>query len=554
MLESPAMNSMHTLIVEKVYTKPSVSSEERTFRPDIKWVMDFKKISLNKSFLDLFSDGFKKLVLSSLNFPIQIAGMESGALPLLTTLSLQHTEKIINSFYIRKSRKKNDLTKQVEGTCLPNVPIILVDDILNSGSTMRKQIEILRAEGHTNIGIFSIIRYRDIGYYHELFGENITIFSMFELNDFTNELGIQNLIQKKGFDVNLLKKYTPTWKVVLGKANHYDVIPKSAPVCDNDTLYLGSDEGSLFALNKKTGDKIWEFKTLYTAQQKGIYSSPMLYEGSIYFGAYDGNVYCLNKETGKRIWVFLDADYVGSSPCVAEDLGLVFIGLEFGLFNKKGGVVALDAKTGKAIWIDKGISDFVHASPEYNKKHNLVVCGANNGYFYAFDATTGERKWEFETEGEIKYGATFDDSRNLVFVGSFDGGLYAINVKDGTLYHRFGAQAGFFSKPIIYKQFVIIGSLDRAIYAYNVEKKEIAWKYETLGRVFSSPVIHENLLYIGSNDGCEYVFDAMTGEKYAQIQLTERIVNKVCVDKTSVFIPTHAGEVYRYDKVINTLS
>ena len=544
------MDSMRALIVERVFTKISEESLADTFRPHLTWVMDFKKILTNKVFLEAFSSGFANVVLTSYPKVVQIAGMESGALPLITTLSLKYPERVINSVYIRKSRKKNDLTKQIEGDFVQGTPIVLIDDVLNSGSTIKKQIEILAEEGKTVSAVFSILRYRDTAYYTDMFGSNIKILSLFELNDFTSELGVRNLEEENGEEKrSMFTKYKPEWKVTLGKANHYDVMPKSSLAGDEHMLYVGSDEGSIFAISKLNGDKVWEFKTLYTAERKGIYSSPLLYNNSVFVGAYDGNMYCLDKHTGKRKWVFLEADFIGSSPCVAEELGIVYIGLEFGLFNKKGGIAALNAETGKVIWSDKFISDFVHSSPAYSKKYNLVVCGSNNGFVYAFDAKTGERKWEFKTEGDIKYGAAYDEQRGLVFVGSFDSGLYAINVKDGTLYYRFSAHAGFFATPIVYKHLVLIGSLDRTVYAYDVEKKTVAWSSETNGRIFASPAIHEGMLYIGSNDGCVYEFEAETGKKIAQIQLTERVVNKVHVDNSVLFISTHACEVYRFERV-----
>lgn len=544
------MKDLYTFIIEKVYTDISKDSLVREFRPNIKWVMDFKGVTLNNRFLDLFCDEFGKMVLDNYKGPVQVAGMESGALPLLAALSVRFPGKINNAFYFRKSRKKHDLAKQIEGFCAENLPIIIVDDILNSGSTTLKQIKILSDMGRIPAKVFTIVRFRDEQYYSEVFGSELDVESIFELNDFTKDLNIKNIeVEIKKDYQSLFNQYEVDWKLTLSKANHYDVLPKSAPVADAERIYLGTDEGIFFAIDKETGKKIWEFKAHQSLTRKGIYSSPAMWRDYIYFGAYDGNVYCLDKHSGKSKWISFEGDFVGSSPCIANDLGIVYVGLEFGLFSKKGGVIALRADSGKVLWADRNISDFVHASPAYSSKYNLVVCGSNNGLLYAFDAKTGKRKWEFKTNGEIKYRAVFDEKRGLVAFGSFDGGLYVVRVQDGALYHKFEAQAGFYSTPIFEDGKIIIGSLDKMVYAFDVDNKTTIWTTETNGRIFSSAVIVNSLVYIGSNDGCLYILSLEKGEKISQIQLTERIVNSVIVEKESVFIPTHACELYRYDKI-----
>lgn len=543
------MPELYNLIVRDVYTNAHLQSDVNNFRPKIEWVMDFKGVALQATFLKLFCEQFYNQVLKDNTLVIQVAGMESGALPLLAALVLTYPERIKSSFYFRKSRKKHDLVKQIEGEYNPHLPVILVDDVLNSASTMQKQIAILESLGTKPAGVFSVIRFRDVAYYAHIFGPDITVYSLFELNDFSRDLPIKNLEFEKQVKSEMFNRYKPVWKVTFGPANHYDVLPKSAPALVKDRIFMGTDQGALMCLESGSGDKIWEYKTQFTAMSKGIYSSPVVFEDCVYFGAYDGNVYCLDVATGKSNWVCFEGDYVGSSPCVAPDLGLVFVGLEFGLFKKRGGVIALEAKSGKVAWVDRDISDFVHASPAYSQKFRLVVCGSNNGTFYAFDAKSGKRKWEFKTGGDIRYKAAFDEERGLVLVGSLDGTLYALNIADGSLYHEFKARSGFYSTPVMYENLVIIGSLDKVIYAFDVVAQQKVWSFETGGRIFASGLVQNRALYIGSNDGVVYELNAKTGECVGKLQLTERIVNQILATDTALYIPTHANELCRYDKI-----
>ena len=97
--------------------------------------------------------------------------------------------------------------------------------------------------------------------------------------------------------------------------------------------------------------------------------------------------------TGAEKWVWDEADYIGSSPDIADDLNLCFIGLEFGLPGKRGGIAAIDIHTGKTKWSSQ-MPAFTHASPLYLPKTKEVAIGSNDGCMYLFDAEKGVLKME----------------------------------------------------------------------------------------------------------------------------------------------------------------
>ena len=545
---------LYNLIKDNAYKSQEI--QEVSFNSQDKttnWLFDFKGLGLSKSFLQEYAKRFWNVFKDRYGSDLQIGGMETGAIPLIAGISLcENAERDVANFYIRKSRKKSDLANLIEGEVRQDIPIILVDDILNRGRTIKKQVLILEELGHKVSAVFVCLRFRDMSYYKELTEKGIEIFSIYELDDFSRILPVQNL--KEETRARLPVKYSAEYKVTLTtKPNLYLVLPKSAPLLVGDYIYMGADDGSFFCLRADTGDVVWTYKVLFGAHGKRIFSSPAVYKDKVIFGAYDGNVYCLDRFSGKRAWVFVDADWVGSSPCVEERRGIVFVGLEFGLINKRGGIVAIDMGTGNAIWKNYAMAGLTHASPAYNEEHNLVVCGCNDNYVYALDAGTGEIRWKFETQAEIKYGAVFDMERNLVVCASLDGGVYVLNTKDGSLYHRFEAQFGFYSTPVLIDGLIIIGSLDKHVYCFNVETKKVIWSFETAGRIFASPAYDRGNVFIGSNDGRLYEFETRSGALVSSIQLTERIVNKIQIGrardgKRQLYIPTHVCELYKMNE------
>jgi outer membrane protein assembly factor BamB len=65
----------------------------------------------------------------------------------------------------------------------------------------------------------------------------------------------------------------------------------------------------------------------------------------------------------------------------------------------------------------------------------IVYVGAHDGWVYALDAATGDKRWEFATKGRVNSTPTL--SNGLVHVGSMDNFVYALRAADGSLVWRF---------------------------------------------------------------------------------------------------------------------
>ena len=63
---------------------------------------------------------------------------------------------------------------------------------------------------------------------------------------------------------------------------------KSSPAIFQETLYVGSHGGRLYALDAKTALERWRFRTL-----NHVFSSPIIADGVVYFGSDDGHLYAV---------------------------------------------------------------------------------------------------------------------------------------------------------------------------------------------------------------------------------------------------------------------
>src|SRR3984885_9936082 len=64
-------------------------------------------------------------------------------------------------------------------------------------------------------------------------------------------------------------------------------------------VYVGSFDRSLYAVDARTGAKVWSFPT-----GGSVFSSPAAADGLVYVGSGDGNMYALDARTGAKVWGF----------------------------------------------------------------------------------------------------------------------------------------------------------------------------------------------------------------------------------------------------------
>ena len=104
------------------------------------------------------------------------------------------------------------------------------------------------------------------------------------------------------------------WKKDLGRTTSQQCTPdtagiSSAPVVTRDALYIGGGDDKLYALNPQTGDTLWTFKTGDNSEQGGAYNwaSPLFYKDKVYTGISsfcdkpfpNGKMWGLDAATGK---------------------------------------------------------------------------------------------------------------------------------------------------------------------------------------------------------------------------------------------------------------
>ena len=202
------------------------------------------------------------------------------------------------------------------------------------------------------------------------------------------------------------------------------------PAVSDGQVVVGSFDGRVYALDLTTGAERWVFRTIGDTidlekagyDRRAVQSSPVIWNGTVFVGSRDDGLYAIDAKTGAQRWrVSHRISWVVSSPAV-DDHGRVFVGSSDGHF-----VQSVDAVTGRELWrLRTGAN--MQASP-LRIGDAVVVASYDtrdaSGDVLVLDATAGTIRWRLRLDGSvISSPAAYDDE---LYVGTDGGSIVAIH-------------------------------------------------------------------------------------------------------------------------------
>jgi outer membrane protein assembly factor BamB len=302
------------------------------------------------------------------------------------------------------------------------------------------------------------------------------------------------------------------WRVDVGSP------VSSSPAVAAGAVIFGSRDGTFHAVDARSGRSRWRFETgallpwEWGFEGWDVYtSSPVVWDSIVVFGSGDGIAYAVDVTTGHELWRFSTAGRIRSTPAIAA--GLVFIG------STDGVVYALELATGRERWRhetdgvgmrseEQGVDrKSIISSPAVS--HGTIYVGSRDGYMYALDGATGDRKWRIGHDGSwaMSSPALLGDA---VYSGTSDGRfVHCVDAATGEERWRFVGVGYTWSSPGVAGGTVYIGDGGGYLRAIDRESGEERWSYRVGDGVYSSPAVAEGVGIFGSDDGNVY---ALHGE------------------------------------------
>ena len=208
--------------------------------------------------------------------------------------------------------------------------------------------------------------------------------------------------------------------------------------------------------------------------------------GNVYLAQQKGLFFALNGKTGKP--VFKTKDFkrcAASSPTLANGTiyqsYMDFVPCPQGASNPTGFLIAMDATTGKQRWRFKAKP--IESSPLLHG--GLLYVGSWDGNVYAIRAKTGRKVWSYDTGDRVNTSAAYSNGR--IFIANDSGTLYALNARTGKLaWSASQATEFFYAAPATAYGRVYIGSTDGTMYAYGAKSGKLLWARPLGTYIYSS--------------------------------------------------------------------
>jgi outer membrane protein assembly factor BamB len=297
----------------------------------------------------------------------------------------------------------------------------------------------------------------------------------------------------------------------------------SSPAVADGVVFFGSYDGNFYAVDARSGGVKWKFKNAGERRYAGTHlhgalpvaekmpdpfdvylSSPVVWKGAVYFGSGDGNVYAVDAGSGALKWKFQTGDVVHASPAIVD--GRLYVGSWDTYFY------ALDAATGAEVWRFKTGDD-----PETHNQvgiqssaavaNGTVYFGCRDSKFYALDAATGKQLWVFPNNGSWVITSPVVQDGKVYLATSDTALLHALDAKTGAAIHSMKYHWPIFGSPAIAGSTLYLAGQDGKLVAIDLTEWKQAWEFQT-------EASRENLTGLSKPDGAPDYLKVTHGNFY----------------------------------------
>jgi quinohemoprotein ethanol dehydrogenase len=294
---------------------------------------------------------------------------------------------------------------------------------------------------------------------------------------------------------------------------------EAPPLAVDGVLYFSGTYGKTFAVDARTGRKLWEFDPdlAHTAPEKlrivmGAHRGVAYWRGKVYVGIVDGRLFALNSKTGRAIWSVQTFDdprarkAISGAPRVFN--GKVIIGHGGADYGTRGYVTTYDAETGKELWR-------FYTVPGDPKK------GFENAAMAIAAETWSGEWWHWGGGGTVWDSITYDPNFNRIYLAVGNGSPWRADVRSP------GQGDNLFLCSIV----ALDADTGRYLWHYQLNPRE-SWDYDSTQQMILADLQiggqPRKVLMQAPKNGFFYVIDRATGklisaEKFTKVTWAERI-------------------------------
>ncbi|MCE2405456.1 MAG: PQQ-binding-like beta-propeller repeat protein [Dehalococcoidia bacterium] len=337
----------------------------------------------------------------------------------------------------------------------------------------------------------------------------------------------------------------------------------AAPTVDEERLYLTTQTGRILALDRGSGEVVWQYDTGHHAGfpatatpavagelviapvrpgrvvglhrrtrevvwetdiRAPLMASPIVVEGSVYVGAGDEMLYALDAATGRERWTFHVLDRITAPVAYADDAVVVV--------NEESLVHIVDTNTGRKRFVyDAGAGSLgrnirggpaIHGELAYFHTQGGTVWAVDRRTItYPFERAIAYWKtnfflWGITSELPVQKGTAWitglggtlmhgpATAHDTVYAATVEGRVWALDAGSGEVRWSTQPGAGISSGVTVAGDTVVLGTEDGRLLGLNAHTGEQQWDFGLGGKISSRPVAVDGKLYLASEDGKVY--------------------------------------------------
>ena len=316
---------------------------------------------------------------------------------------------------------------------------------------------------------------------------------------------------------------------LLWKREYEDGAFDSTAAIVDGTVYVGCLDGHFYAVDLKTGDEKWKFKT-----DLGFRAPPAVRDGVVYVGDEDGRFFAIDAATGELKW---------SHETLAEiDAGANFYGETVVIGSQDATLYCFGLESGEPIW-KYAIDDMIRCSPTIVGERTFIAgCDAR---LHIIDLNDGQETAAVDLFSPT--GATPAAMGDRLYVGVEDGIFYCIDWKKAEIvwaYQHPTRHFAFRASAAVTEDAIYLGGRDKMMRELNPENGDAVWSFTTRGRIDSSPVVVGERLFFGSADGRLFALNRRTGEEIWQYDAGDGFIASPAVADGRLVIGNDDGVLF----------
>ena len=181
---------------------------------------------------------------------------------------------------------------------------------------------------------------------------------------------------------------------------------------------------------------------------------------------------------------------------------------------------------------------------------DLVFVGSSDDNVYAINLQSGKQAWAYKTTDAVEASPCVVEGS--VYIGSQDGFLYALDANDGLFKWKYQTEgqilgAANWTRSPDGRLWILVGSYDNKLHCVDSTDGKAVWTFETGNYINGSPAVSDQKTVFGGCDAMIHVVSLIDGSKVTEIDSGSYIAASAAFVDPEVYVGNYDNIFLRAD-------